>query len=88
MGRHPVAVINLHITYARTMKVDYSRFILGGLHGKHVVATWKGKTGTIPAFPLGPRKTKHGYNTNIFAFQVNHKDKGRSLMMAYKCRNM
>jgi hypothetical protein len=37
MGRHPVAVVNLHITYARTMKVDYSRFSLGGLHGKHVV---------------------------------------------------
>jgi hypothetical protein len=29
MGRHPVAVVNLHITYARTMKVDYSRFSLG-----------------------------------------------------------
>jgi hypothetical protein len=50
MGRHPVAVVNLHTTYARNMKVDYSRFSLGGLHGKHVVATWKGKTGTIPAF--------------------------------------
>jgi hypothetical protein len=41
MGRHPVAVVILHITYARTMKVDYSRFSWGGLHGKHVVATWK-----------------------------------------------
>jgi hypothetical protein len=40
------------------MKVDYSRFSLGELHGKHVVATWKGKTGTIQAFALGPRKTK------------------------------
>jgi hypothetical protein len=50
MGRNPVAVVNLHITYARTMKVDYSRFNWGGLHGKHVVATWKGKTGTIPAY--------------------------------------
>jgi hypothetical protein len=39
MGRHPVAVVNLHIAYARTMKVDYSRFSLGGLHGKHVVAS-------------------------------------------------
>jgi hypothetical protein len=58
MCRHPVAVVNLHITYARTMKVDYSRFSWGGLYGKHVVATWKGKTGTIPAFALGPRKTK------------------------------
>jgi hypothetical protein len=26
MGRHPVAVVILHITKARTMKVDYSRF--------------------------------------------------------------
>jgi hypothetical protein len=56
MGRHPVAVVISHTTYARTMKVDYSRFSWGGLHGKHVVATWKGKTGTIPAFSLGPRK--------------------------------
>jgi hypothetical protein len=40
------------------MKVDYSRFSWGGLHGKHVVATGKGKTGTIPAFAQGPRKTK------------------------------
>jgi hypothetical protein len=39
MGKHPVAVVNLHITYALTMKVDYSRFSLGWLHGKHVVAT-------------------------------------------------
>jgi hypothetical protein len=58
MARHPVAVVISHITYARTMKVDYSTFSLGGMHGKHVVATWKGKTGTIPAFALGPRKTK------------------------------
>jgi hypothetical protein len=44
MGRHPVEVIILHITYARTVKVDYSRFGWGGLHGKHhVVATWKRK---------------------------------------------
>jgi hypothetical protein len=53
MGRHPVAVVISHITYARTMKVDYSIFSLGGLHGKHVVATGKGKTGTIPAFAVG-----------------------------------
>jgi hypothetical protein len=26
---HPLAVVNSHITYARTMKVDYSRFSLG-----------------------------------------------------------
>jgi hypothetical protein len=41
-----------------TTKVDYSRFSCRGLHGKHVVATWKRKTGTIPAFALGPKKTK------------------------------
>jgi hypothetical protein len=58
MGRHPVAVVILHITYARTMKVDYSIVRWGGLHGKHVVATLKGKTGTIPAFALGPRKPR------------------------------
>jgi hypothetical protein len=51
MGRHPVAVVNLHITYAQTMKVDYSRFSLGGLHGKQIAAA-------IPAFALGPWKTK------------------------------
>jgi hypothetical protein len=43
MGRYSVAVVNLHITYTRTMKVDYSRFSWGGLHEKHVVAAWKGK---------------------------------------------
>jgi hypothetical protein len=53
MGRHPVAVVISHITYARTVKVDYSRFSLGGLHGKHVVVTGKGKMGTIPAFAVG-----------------------------------
>jgi hypothetical protein len=58
MGRHPVAVVNLNITYARTMKVYNSGFSLGGLHGKHVVATWKIKTGTIPEFALRHRKTK------------------------------
>jgi hypothetical protein len=58
MGRHPVAVVISHITYSRTMKVDYSRFSWGGLRGKRVVATCKGKTETIPAFALGPRKTK------------------------------
>jgi hypothetical protein len=43
MGRHPVAVVILHITYAWTMKVDYSIFGWGELRGKHVVATWKRK---------------------------------------------
>jgi hypothetical protein len=55
---HPVAVVISHITYARTMNVDYSRFSWGGLHGKYVVATGKRKTGTSPAVALGPRKTK------------------------------
>jgi hypothetical protein len=64
MGRNPVAVVNLHITYARIMKVDYSRFSLGRLHGKQVVAGWKGKTGTIPAFALGLRKTKENLRRN------------------------
>jgi hypothetical protein len=27
--RHPVAMVILHITYARTVKVDYSRFSWG-----------------------------------------------------------
>jgi hypothetical protein len=31
VGRHPVAAVNLHITYARTLKSDYSRFSLGGV---------------------------------------------------------
>jgi hypothetical protein len=35
----PVAVVISHITYARTMKVDYCRFSWGGLHVKHAVAT-------------------------------------------------
>jgi hypothetical protein len=54
----PVAVVISHITYSQTMKVDYSKFSWGGLHGKRVVATWKRKMGTFPAFALGPRKTK------------------------------
>jgi hypothetical protein len=58
VNTHPVAVVNSHITYARTIKVDYCGFSWGWLHGKHVAETGKGKTGTIPAFALGPRKTK------------------------------
>jgi hypothetical protein len=34
MGIHPVAVVISHITCARIMKADYSRFSWGGLHGK------------------------------------------------------
>jgi hypothetical protein len=40
MGIHPVAVVILHITYTRTMKIVYSIFSWGELHGKHVVATY------------------------------------------------
>jgi hypothetical protein len=58
MGRHPVAVVILHITCAWTVKVDYSTFSWGGLHGNHVGNLEKKITGTIPAFALGPRKTK------------------------------
>jgi hypothetical protein len=56
-----VAVVISHVTYARTMKVDYPRFSWGELHGKHVVASWKGKMGTVPAFALGPMKTKRNH---------------------------
>jgi hypothetical protein len=66
MGRHPVAVVILHTAYARTMKVDYSRFSYGR-------ATWeacsgileKKIAGTTSAFSLGPRKTK----TSLGVFQ-------------------
>jgi hypothetical protein len=40
MGRHPVAVVTLHITYARSMKVDYSRFSWGR-------ATWEACSGNL-----------------------------------------
>jgi hypothetical protein len=68
MGRQPVAVVILHITYARTMKVDYSRFSWGGLHGKHVVASWEKKTGTIPAFAL--RRTQENQEKPVLKWQV------------------
>jgi hypothetical protein len=58
MVRHPVVVVISRITYARNMKVDYSRFSWEGLNWKHVVATGKGKTGTIPAFAQGPKEIK------------------------------
>jgi hypothetical protein len=53
-----VPVVISHITYVRTMKVDYFRFSFRGLHWKPVVVIWKGKTGTILAFALGSRRTK------------------------------
>jgi hypothetical protein len=49
MGTRSVAVVILHVTYARTMKVDCPGFSWGGLHGKHVVATWKIKNGNHPS---------------------------------------
>src|SRR5215510_4619632 len=60
MGRHPVAVVILHITYARTMKVDCYRFRWVGLHGKHVAATRKRKREPSQHLlydPEKPRKT-------------------------------
>jgi hypothetical protein len=59
MGRHLVAVVILHTTCAQTMNVYYCRF-------SYCRATWEACsgnlenkiTGTIPAFALGPRKTK------------------------------
>jgi hypothetical protein len=36
MGRHPMAVITLHVFPNTDNKVSY-----GGPHEKHVVATWK-----------------------------------------------
>jgi hypothetical protein len=51
MCRHPVAVVILHVTYARTMKVDDSRFSWGGLHGKHVVVTTEDATQNLRFCP-------------------------------------
>jgi hypothetical protein len=58
MGRHPVAVVILHITYARTVKVDHSRFSQGRATCEACSGNLEKKTGTIPVFVLGPRKTK------------------------------
>ena len=38
MGCHPVAVVILHVY--KTMKLVTTEFKSGGLHEKHVVATW------------------------------------------------
>jgi hypothetical protein len=51
MGRHPVAVHGLW----RLITPD---LVGEGYIWKYVVATWKRKTGTIPAFAPGPRETK------------------------------
>jgi hypothetical protein len=54
MGRHPVAVVILHITYARTMKVDCSRSSYGRATWEACSGNLENKiTGTTPAFALG-----------------------------------
>jgi hypothetical protein len=78
MGRHPVAVIILRITYARTTKVDYSRFSYGR-------ATWEACSGnlekkitrTIAVFALGPRKTKKNlscYRPEVLTWVLNKRE--------------
>jgi cadmium resistance protein CadD (predicted permease) len=52
--RWSIYILHMH-GLSRLITLD---LVGGGLHGKHVVAAWKGKRGTIPAFALGPRKTK------------------------------
>jgi hypothetical protein len=59
MGRHPVAVVNLHPTYARTMKVDYSRFSLGR-------ATWEACSGNL--------ERKNGNHLSICSGTQENKD--------------
>jgi hypothetical protein len=59
MGGHPVAVVILLITYARAMKIGYSRFSCGRATSEGCSGNLDKKiTGTIPAFALGPRNTK------------------------------
>jgi hypothetical protein len=53
------------------MKVDNSTFRSGGLRGNHVVATGKGKTGTIPSFAVG-RATWEAYSGNWERKNGNH----------------
>jgi hypothetical protein len=49
MGRHPVAVVNLHTTYARTMKVDYSRFSWGRAKWEACGSNLERKNGNHPS---------------------------------------
>jgi hypothetical protein len=49
MFRHPVAVVNLHITYARTMKVDYSTFSWGRATWEACSGNWERKNGNHPS---------------------------------------
>jgi hypothetical protein len=62
---------DLPVNSARTAKFDYCRFSWGGLHGKDVVVTGKGKTGTIPAFAIG-RATWEGCSGNWERKNGNH----------------
>jgi hypothetical protein len=58
MCRNPVAVVILHITYARIIKVDLSRFSYGRATWEACSGNLENKiSGTIQAFGLGPRKT-------------------------------
>jgi hypothetical protein len=63
-----------------------------GAHRPPTVSTTSGAhrppTFTTSGAHSPPTFTVHDYNTNISAFQVTHKNKGRSLKMAHKCRNM
>jgi len=41
LGGHPVAVVILHVRKYKKRKKVTRKFKSGGLHEKHVVATWK-----------------------------------------------
>jgi len=59
LGCHPVAVVILHVhKYEKKKKVS-SKFKSGGLHERHVVATWKlGESSQHSLVDTGkPRKT-------------------------------
>jgi hypothetical protein len=62
MGRHGGSG---HITYARSMKVDYSRFSLGGLHGKHVVEIW-GEKGNHSSICSRTQENQKKTKKNLF----------------------
>jgi hypothetical protein len=49
MGKHPVAVVILHITYAWTMKVDYSRFSWGKAKWEVCSGNMERKNGNHPS---------------------------------------
>jgi hypothetical protein len=60
MGRHPVAVVILHITYAWTMKVDYSRFSQGR-------AKWEACSGNL--------RKENGYHPSICSRTQENQEK-------------